>query len=667
MHQDLHHIHKRKKKQKARNRRALLVDDSGSFGGFGANVNRYSKKEKKKKVNEEWVIKPRKRSVDVDGDDEDLMQQCEDDDEDEEADGDKGNADDVEADVETEALPSSSGCISTPAVPIPMDEDDGSDDEEARKRRYVGLATGWSEEDEEEDSFDADLFFTNLYASSTSCSEDESEDIEERLQGPFDMGMEMDEDGDEGGDEDDSSFSSVETETETETFLPLPPSNPTPAFELTESWDGRVVFTNGTGFECDLELDLGSMTSATSAAEDSPYTSRGRSRSSSVSSFSQSSSHSHSRPRSRSNSLVGTTKVRKGLGRRGRRRRKVLARVGGMMSDDAGAGDVESENGEGEGEDLTTSLTFEPNVRDQHYYQVVGGVQHDFEPEHSNDHESNSGDTTDEELVGPDSLPNERALQMFKFPETVVSTLADSIHIHPNHAGPTGDSIDPMSIVSSPIMSGAIVPSLLGAWQPLRPADILEGRRNETSAWPDDDFCMHTSESEGEGDRRRSHHRFRTPSISSRGTPSHGMGGKDPRNYITPPPRSASSMSMVSGPRKGVFVAPKQPSVQSGRNVVVVIGDERKGRDVPSPHPRILGRGRKKPASGITSERETAVCLFFFVLPFLHSFWLSGRESIEKTPISDITQLIRTFTSLIKFNHQHREQQCYLGAKFGSG
>lgn len=157
--------------EKARVRRELLGDESHRRKDAHNN-------------NNNWVIRPRKKSVglsdvDMDGDSDDHTED-EDEDEDEEL-----------CDEETD------------------DETDG----QAPSVIYTGLATGWS--DDEESSFDADIFFDNL---SDTTSDDSSS-------------------GDEPADPQDtqadamaSSISSLQRSTD---------------LEMTEGWDGQIVFTNG--------------------------------------------------------------------------------------------------------------------------------------------------------------------------------------------------------------------------------------------------------------------------------------------------------------------------------------------------------------------------------------------------------------------------------------
>ena len=152
---------------KARVRRELLGDDGP----------------KRKDPHNNWVIRPRKRSpgisdVEMDGD------------------TDEGTEEEEEGDEE-------------------MDDDEEEDetDGQASRLMYTGVATGWSED---EDSFDADLFFANL---SDATTEGTSSDEDGMPQIP-----------DACSDAIADSISSLPRSVD---------------FELTEAWDGQLVFTNG--------------------------------------------------------------------------------------------------------------------------------------------------------------------------------------------------------------------------------------------------------------------------------------------------------------------------------------------------------------------------------------------------------------------------------------
>ncbi|OAX41374.1 hypothetical protein K503DRAFT_685572 [Rhizopogon vinicolor AM-OR11-026] len=155
---------------KARVRRELLGDDSHRHNDVH---------------NNNWVIRPRKKSVglsdvDMDGDSDDLTEEEE---------------DDAEEDMDD-------------------DEEDEETDGQAPSVIYTGLATGWSED--EESSFDADIFFANLSDTNTDESSSEDDPVD-----PQDV---------QADDAMASSISSLQRSTD---------------LEMTEGWDGQIVFTNG--------------------------------------------------------------------------------------------------------------------------------------------------------------------------------------------------------------------------------------------------------------------------------------------------------------------------------------------------------------------------------------------------------------------------------------
>ncbi|KAH9066623.1 hypothetical protein EDB87DRAFT_1553312, partial [Lactarius vividus] len=94
-------------------------------------------------------------------------------------------------------------------------EDEDEDDVGPARRPYVGIATGWTED--EESSFDADLFFAGL-------NDSDSGPEPSTIHGQ-NAAVDTDEDS-----------SSLDVE---------PSSLTQGVFEITEGWDGSVIFTNG--------------------------------------------------------------------------------------------------------------------------------------------------------------------------------------------------------------------------------------------------------------------------------------------------------------------------------------------------------------------------------------------------------------------------------------
>ncbi|KAG6335801.1 hypothetical protein ID866_3279, partial [Astraeus odoratus] len=166
--EDSYILAEQKRHEKARVRRELLGDD-----GF-----------RRKDSHNNWVIRPRKRSVGLS---------------DVEMDGDTDEVTDEDDDDEDEQ----------------MDEDEEEDETDGQMSQsmYTGVATGWS--DDEESSFDADLFFANLSDTSSegSLSDEDTPQI-----------------SDAGNDAITASISSLPRSVD---------------FEVTEAWDGQLVFTNG--------------------------------------------------------------------------------------------------------------------------------------------------------------------------------------------------------------------------------------------------------------------------------------------------------------------------------------------------------------------------------------------------------------------------------------
>ncbi|KAG6884594.1 hypothetical protein C0993_009761 [Termitomyces sp. T159_Od127] len=261
---------------------------------------------KKRDPHNAWVIRPRKKSV---------------------------GPSDAEMDVDSDATEDA-------AAADDDDDDDAEQDEEETDERapsvaYVGLATGWTE-DEDESSFDADLFFANLSDSDAHTSSVHGDDADHS--------------------DVDSIVASVTS----------PPS-----LEVQERWDGQIVFTNGL---CEGQgmLDVDFEAHAASFAESSPS-------------------------------------------------------PGPASDPDIDMSDVDD-----------------------------GGYEEDAD-------ERDDGETTDEELVGHDDLPNERAMRLFMTPFSV-------------------SAIDPLST-----MSPAVSPRPRPRPRPIdspKPADILSGR----VFWDSDDY-----------------------------------------------------------------------------------------------------------------------------------------------------------------------------------
>ncbi|KAF8899626.1 hypothetical protein CPB84DRAFT_1815638 [Gymnopilus junonius] len=394
---------------------------------------------KRSSRNSDWVVRPRKKSVgpsdaemDVDTD------ATEDDDDDDE----NPEEDDDETEEDTVMM----------AVPPSQEEEEEDTD---RGRRYVGLATGWSED--EESSFDADLFFANLSDNDSSSDSD----CPCPLQPAFSLG--------EDGDQSDISCTSDCTEGSFGRRRAALESLP---FEVTEGWDGQIVFTNGIHdnqgiIDIEFEADASRFVVETSASP------------------------------SRNGDDDDTD-----------------APPYGFRSDgsdvDMSDGGYEEEDGEGE----------------------LG-----------------EGDTTDEELVGEDDLPNERAMRLFSLPMSV-------------------SAINPLSTVSTPNVSPgrrrredeASRERMIRRWggEGVSASDILQGK---VLFWDSDEM-----EEEEEGGRVKCE------------------GGESKR--------------VPMGPRKGVFV----PTTETRQ---AVIGEDRKGDHVPSPHPRFnRGRGRTMGGPGRFSSVE---------------------------------------------------------------
>ncbi|PPQ79675.1 hypothetical protein CVT25_003249 [Psilocybe cyanescens] len=162
-------------------------------------------------------------------------------------------------------------------------EEDGESTDDHR-HRYVGLATGWSEEEEDESSFDADLFFANLSDTDSISSKSErsvpaktSFGAKHRAKASsFSLSM-----GEEGDQSDISCAASDFTERGSmQRRMQRRAELEALPFEVTQGWDGQIVFTNGVGdtqnivdieFEADASRFADITTSATSSAATSVY------------------------------------------------------------------------------------------------------------------------------------------------------------------------------------------------------------------------------------------------------------------------------------------------------------------------------------------------------------------------------------------------------------
>ncbi|KAJ7173810.1 hypothetical protein C8R46DRAFT_1084054 [Mycena filopes] len=287
-----------------------------------------------------WVIRPRKLSVGASDAEMDIDSDATEDEEEEE------EEQEAEEDDEADELPVGSG--------------------------YIGVATGWSEAEDEESSFDADLFFANL----TDSEEDDDNS------GPADENDERGEDGDQ------SDLDSLSEATLAGLLPRLRRDLENLPLEVTEGWDGQVIFSNGFGEGrglLDVDFEVNSALVETSASPSQ------------------------------------------------------------------------------------------------------GSENDDMETEEDDDFE---GDTTDEELVGEDLLPNERAMRLFSLPFSV-------------------SSINPMSTMSpaaSPAPRNRRPFGSAGHLDSPKPADILSGRvffedSDNQDDFEDDGDAPSVSSSKGNGPR----------------------------------------------------------------------------------------------------------------------------------------------------------------------
>ena len=459
-----------------------------------------------------WVIRPRKKSVagsdaeQVDVDAENKIDQEDEDDED------KLDPDGIHH----------------------MQEDEDTD----ARHHYVGLATGWSDEDES--SFDADLFFANLSSSSSSSTNISPTHRRCHSYAP-------------GGVDADQLSSASES--------PLRAALP---FEVTDSWDGQLIFTNGEPesrgiVDIDFEKDAEGFIIDSDADDDhdddfSPYRDHPI-------------RHPSSTAQAPESSDIDMSSI-----------------------SDADAG-----------------------------YEEDGG-------------EADEGDTTDEELVDDDCFPNERAMRLFTLPM-------------PHSTGMS--AINPMSTVSSSIgFEKSRHPRRmdvdgnhdnrkswrrrlkLGAGAGPRAAEILTGKFVfDGHLSSSSDLMVKTSEDKGKQKAASS------PSFSPT------LHTNYPRQIQTPP----------CTPRTGLFVP-------TGQTRQAVIGEDKKGVDVPSPHPRFYGRKRRV---NVVCSRlldlmfGSLADLFVFMHIDMHVLLFIGPVLTRKTsPVSISIISRRSFC----FHHKYKER-----------
>lgn len=289
----------------------------------------------------DWIIKPRKKSVGLSDAEMDVDSDATEDEDEEQ----QGEEMDEEEEEETDGRGTGAG--------------------------YVGLATGWSEDDES--SFDADLFFANLSGS----------DCDSSAEGG----------GDDGDQSDASSQDSMEAD-----LLHMREELENLPFEVTEGWDGQLVFTNGLSdsqgiVDIDFEVNASQFVVETASP-----------------------------PPSQDSDVE-------------------------MSTDDGG---YEEDGGEGE------------------------------------------GDTTDEELVGEDDLPNERAMRLFHLPFSVsainpLSTVSPSVSPGPRHRVPFATQTSLDSPKPADILAGKVF------WDSDEHDDFDDGGRSR---------CDSLSSSKGNGPRK---------------------------------------------------------------------------------------------------------------------------------------------------------------------
>ncbi|KAF5316060.1 hypothetical protein D9619_006110 [Psilocybe cf. subviscida] len=530
----------------------------------------------------------------------------------EDEDDEKEQADDEDADAtEEDATVGAMDPALAVSLGLAMEEDDATTTDD---HRYVGHATGWSDDDES--SFDADLFFAHLSDSSSSSSSAPSSPAQRhhRLTTPFSgatpKSLSL---GEEGDQSDISGALSDGTEAPgrhrpshfSHSFFNGSRQLESMPFELTESWNGEIMFTNGKDDGrnmVDLEFEAnaaerfrgpGFVVDENGARHTYPYQNLSLGM--------------------EGNDWTGTPDAFGGSG--------LAGPFGGADASMFFGGTTDEED----------------IMSDEGYLEEDDG--------------EGEGDTTDEELVGADDLPNERAMRLFSLPQSV-------------------SAINPLSTVSSPANSpgghalygyGRIgrsrKASRLGNGSLVRPADILEGR--VATFWDSDelehdrdDLGMLTArqervwgrkeggvvekkrkrESKGKGKEKESlyakehgrkdnrdkkgswrrkdrDNRRLYEGIKEEEEEMMGMEEEDVFGYraaehaqahssveedassgspgTSPPQPSAIHFR---GPRKGVFATPSANETR-----LAVIAEDKKGGAVPSPHPRFnkrRGRGR---------------------------------------------------------------------------
>jgi hypothetical protein len=354
-----------------------------------------------------------------------------------------------------------------PDGPPGLEEDDEDTDP---RHRYVGLATGWSEEDES--SFDADLFFANLSDSSSTCSAS-STSTRRRCHSYTPGGIDADQ-------------SSSTSECPTKTALP---------FEVTENWDGQLIFTNG---------------------------------------------------------LVGDAESRGIVDIDFERDAERF-----IMDSDADDDDDCCSSYSGHQLNYDPPSTAQaPESSDIDMFSI-SDVDAGYEEDGG---EADEGDTTDEELVGDDSLPNERAMSLFTLPVSISMGIS---------------AINPMSTIG-------------GEKRRHRRGMDVHGDREERRRWR---RRLRLPADAGTGPRAadilagkivfwedESRDGYASSSSNSLVKPSKGKGKQ--KASFSP---SCPTSHVDHTPRRGVFVP-------TGETRQAIIGEDRKGADVPSPHPRFYGR-----------------------------------------------------------------------------